>query len=128
MSRSYRWLVVPLSVLGILSLSYAKPAADAPLKGFLLVAERPRAAAPAGGAPRPAGGGGGAAAGAGAGGGAATGGGGGASEGEGIIGIIDTENNKEVGRIPEGGIISHMVAVALGQQFRVRAASTEPAA
>ena len=37
---------------------------------------------------------------------------GGGGELEGIIGIIDVENNKEVGRIPEGGIISHFVQVA----------------
>ena len=107
MSRSYAWLVATLCVVGVLSLSYAVPAQDAPLKGFLLVAERPRPAAPGagGGQPRPAGA---AAAGAtvpsgsygpGAPGGAPAGGGG---ELEGIIGIIDVENNKEVGRIPEG--------------------------
>jgi YVTN family beta-propeller protein len=141
MRRFFPYLVGTACLLGVLSLINAKPPADTSSKGMLLVAERPRAAAPAGGAAAGggaggggaagggggrggAGGGGGAAAGGGAGrggagggGGAAAGaggGGGGAGEAEGIIGIVDPDTNKEVGRIPEGGIISHMVAFIPG--------------
>jgi YVTN family beta-propeller protein len=113
MSRSVAWLVATLCIVSVLSLSYAKPAKEAPLKGFLLVAERPRGAGP-GAQPRAASPGAASATvpSGGYGPGGAAGGGGG--EAEGIIGIIDVENNEEVGRIPEGGIISHFVQVVPG--------------
>lgn len=38
----------------------------------------------------------------------------GKGEGEGIIGIVDPDTGMELARIPEGGIISHMVAVIPG--------------
>ena len=38
----------------------------------------------------------------------------GQGEAEGIIGIVDPETGKELARIPEGGIISHMVALIPG--------------
>ncbi len=114
MSRIRVCLIAGACVLGVLPLARAgKPAQEAPLKGFLLVAERPRpqpgqtrpTTPGAAGATTPSG-----SYGPGAPGGAAPAGGGG--EIEGIIGIIDVEANKEVARIPEGGIISHMVTVA----------------
>ncbi len=120
MSRLSAWLIAVVCAVSAISFSYMKAADDAPLKGFLLVAERPRPApAGAGGEPRPTSpnaasatvpsggfGGGGAAAGGGAGG-----------ELEGVIGIIDVAANKEVGRIAEGGIISHFVQVVPGSNF-----------